>query len=40
MGLNEFNDYYLKELLHKPFSENKSSFLLGNLNIDLKYEMK
>ena len=27
MDLNEFNDYYLNELLHKPSSENKSVIL-------------
>ena len=39
MDLNEFNDYYLNELLHKLFSENKSVILLGDFNVDLmKYD--
>ena len=37
--LNEFNDYYLNELLHKLSSENKSVSLLGDFNIDfMKYD--
>ena len=35
MDLNEFNDYYLNELLHKLSSENKSVILLGDFNVDL-----
>ena len=35
MDLNEFNDYYLYELLHKLSSENKSVILLGNFNVDI-----
>ena len=35
MDLNEFNDYYLNELLHKLSSENKSVILLGEFNFDL-----
>ena len=35
MDLNEFNDYYLNELLHKLPSENKSVILLGDFNVDL-----
>ena len=39
MDLNEFNDYYLNELLHKLSSENKSVILLGDFNVDLmKYD--
>ena len=39
MDLNEFNDYYFNELLHKLSSENKSVILLGDFNIDLmKYD--
>ena len=35
MNLNEFNDYYLNELLHKLSSENKCIFLLDDFNVDL-----
>ena len=35
MDLNEFNDYYLNELLHKFSSENKSVILLGDFHVDL-----
>ena len=35
MDLNEFNDYYLNELLHNLSSENKSVILLGDFNVDL-----
>ena len=35
MDLNEFNDYYLNELLHKLSSEKKSVILLGDFNVDL-----
>ena len=35
MDLNEFNDYYLNELLHKLSSESKSVILLGDFNVDL-----
>ena len=39
IDLNEFNDYYLHELLHKLSSENKSVALLGDFNVDLmKYD--
>ena len=39
MDLNEFNDYYLNELLIKLSSENKSVILLGDFNVDLmKYD--
>ena len=35
MDLNEFNDYYLNQLLHKHSSANKSIILLGDFNVDL-----
>ena len=35
MDLNEFNDYYHNELLHKLYSENKSVILLGDFNVHL-----
>ena len=35
MDLNEFNDYYPYELLHKLSSVNKSVILLGDFNVDL-----
>ena len=35
MDLNEFNDYYLNNLLDKLSKENKTVFLLGDFNIDL-----
>ena len=35
MDLNEFNDYYINNLLDKLSSENKTVFLLGDFNIDL-----
>ena len=35
MDLNEFNDYYLDELLHKLSLENKSVILHGDFNVDL-----
>ena len=39
MDLNEFNDYYLNELLYKLSSKNKSVILLGDFNVDLmKYD--
>ena len=39
MDLNEFNDYYLNELLHKLSSESKSVILLGDFNVNLmKYD--
>ena len=39
MDLNEFNDYFLNELLHKFSSESKSVILLGDFNVDLmKYD--
>ena len=37
--LNEFNDYYINNLLAKLSKENKTVFLLGDLNMDLlKYD--
>ena len=39
MDLNEFNDYYFNELLHKLSSENTSVTLLGDFNVDvMKYD--
>ena len=39
MYLNELNDCYLNELLHKFSSESKSAILLGDFNVDLmKYD--
>ena len=39
MDLNEFNDYYLNELLNIRSSENKSNILIGDFNVDLmKYD--
>ena len=39
MNLNEFNENYLNELLHKLSSENKSVVFLGDFNVDLmKYD--
>ena len=35
MDLNEFNDIYLNNLLHKISTENKKVFLLGDFNADL-----
>ena len=35
MNINEFNDDYLIELLHKLSKENKTIFLLGDFNINL-----
>ena len=35
MDLNEFNDYYINNLLDKLSKENKTVFLLGIFNIDL-----
>ena len=35
MSLNEFNDYYINNLLDKLSQENKTVFLLGDFNIDL-----
>ena len=35
MDLNEFNNCYLNELLHKLSPENKSVILLGDFNVDL-----
>ena len=35
MDLNEINDYYRNELLHKLSSENKSVILFGDFNVDL-----
>ena len=36
IALNEFNGYYLNELLHKISSENKSVILLGDFNVGLR----
>ena len=39
IDLNEFNDYYLHELLHKFSSGNKSVILPGDFNVNLvKYD--
>ena len=39
MNLNEFNENYLNELLHKLSSEKKSVVFLGDFNVDLmKYD--
>ena len=35
MDLNEFNDYYINNLLDKLSKETKTVFLLGDFNIDL-----
>ena len=35
MNINELNDDYLIELLHKLSKENKTIFLLGDFNINL-----
>ena len=35
MDLNEFNDYYINNLLDKLSKENKTVFLLSDFNIDL-----
>ena len=35
MDLNEFNDYYINNLLDNLSKENKTVFLLGDFNIDL-----
>ena len=35
MDLNEFNDYYIINLLDKVSKENKTVFLLGDFDIDL-----
>ena len=35
MDFNEFNDYYINNLLDKLSKENKTVFLLGDFNIDL-----
>ena len=35
MDLNEFNHYYINNLLDKLSKENKSAFLLGDFNIEL-----
>ena len=35
MNINEFDDYYLNELLDKLSKENKTIFLLGDFNINL-----
>ena len=35
MDLNEFNDYYVNNLLDKLSKENKTVLLLGDFNIDL-----
>ena len=39
MDLNEFNDKYVNKLLDNITKENKTTFLLGDFNIDLlKYD--
>ena len=39
MDPNEFNDYYLNELLRKLSSEIQSVIFLGDFNVDLmKYD--
>ena len=39
MDINEFNGFYLNEVLHKLSSENKFVILLGDFNVDLmKYD--
>ena len=35
ININEFNDYYLNELLDKLSKENKTIFLVGCFNINL-----
>ena len=35
MNINEFNDYYLNEILGKISKENKTIFLLADFNINL-----
>ena len=35
IGLNEFNDYYVNNLLDRLSKENKTVFLLCDFNIDL-----
>ena len=35
MELNEFNDYYVNNLLDKLSKENRTVFPLGDFNIDL-----
>ena len=35
MNINEFNDDYLNELLGKSSKENKTIFLLSDVNINL-----
>ena len=35
MKINEFNDDYLNELLDKLFKENKTIFLLDDVNFKL-----
>ena len=35
MDLNEYNDYYVNNLLDKLSKEKKTVFLLGDFNIDL-----
>ena len=35
MDLNEFNDYYVNNLLDKLSKENKTVLLLGDFNVDL-----
>ena len=35
MDLNEFDYYYINNLLDKLSKENKTVFLLGDFNIDL-----
>ena len=35
MYLNDFNDKYVNKILDKITKENKTTFLLGDSNIDL-----
>ena len=35
MDLNEFNNYYINNVMDKLTKENKTVFLLGDFNIDL-----
>ena len=35
MSCNEFNEFYLNDLLDKLSKENKTVFLLGDFNINL-----
>ena len=35
MPINDFNSFYLKNVLNKLRKENKKNFLMGDFNIDL-----